>query len=237
MVYRPTWSNALLWRGYVRSFQNQWVQAIADYDKAIELHNGDAIEHAYSLRAAAYGRLKQYDQAIADYQFVLAQDIAPETKRKAESDLAEIYLDQGDDLYKASNFKESIEQFNQAIHYHPGLHRAYWFRGAAYAWLKDYDQAIIDYNLALQNKSDEWQITYYRGRGISTREYEEALADYSTAIKLMPSPDWDVYFNRADTYLLLKQQEKAKEDLLYIYESAEAAPIRDRALRAIDALR
>lgn len=239
LVYRPTWSNALLWRGYVRAFQNQWVQAIADYDKAIELHNGDAIEHAYSLRAAAYGRLKQYDQAIADYQFVLAQDIAPETKRKAESDLAEIYLDQGDDLYKASNFKESIEQFNQAIHYHPGLHRAYWFRGAAYAWLKDYDQAIVDYNLALQNKSDDdWQIIYYRGGAfIAQGRYEDALADYSTAIKLMPSPDWDVYFNRADTYLLLKQQEKAKEDLLYIYESAESAPIRDRALRAIDALR
>jgi tetratricopeptide (TPR) repeat protein len=52
-------------RALIYDKKGQYDQAIADYNKAIEINPGDAM--AYHNRALIYDKKGQYDQAIADY--------------------------------------------------------------------------------------------------------------------------------------------------------------------------
>ena len=52
-------------RGIAKAHLKQYTEAIADYDKAIELEPN--LVEAYTNRGNAKTNLKQYSEAIADY--------------------------------------------------------------------------------------------------------------------------------------------------------------------------
>ena len=63
----------------------------------------------------------------------------------------------------------------------------------------DYDTAILKYNEAIkQNPKDA---TAYNDRGLAyngKKDFEHAIADFSTALRL--KPDWSFYYNRGTAY-------------------------------------
>jgi tetratricopeptide (TPR) repeat protein len=139
---------------------------------------GNGIAWAYYSRGVAYYNTGNYDRAIADFSSAL-------------------------DLCK----QESCFQFDRYV--------VYFFRGLAWGEKDDFDRGIADYTeairlnpkyrLAYHNRGDLNMAKYwttYRNRGdinMVKFNYEQAIADFSEAIKL--APDADTYKSRGEMYL------------------------------------
>jgi len=85
-------------------------------------------------------------------------------------------------------------------------------RGVAYAKLNKYEQAIKDYDRAIELNPALAEV--YNNRGITYAElnkYDQAIEDYDKAIELNPNYA-DAYNNRGITYTKLNKYEQAIED-------------------------
>ena len=85
-------------------------------------------------------------------------------------------------------------------------------RGWVYLHLKDYEQAISDFNRALDLKPDYAWV--YGSRGLvyrTLRDYERAIADFDRAIELNPAYAW-AYGSRGLTFHFLRDYERAIAD-------------------------
>ena len=152
----------------------QHKEAIADYDKAIELNPKDA--RAYYNRGNAKHQLKQHKEAIADY------DKAIELNPKD----AKAYYNRGNAKNELKQHKEAIADYNKAIELNPKDANAYNNRGVAKSNLKQHKEAIADYDKAIELKPEDAQAYY--NRGLAYRELgkkEEADADSRTWAKLI----------------------------------------------------
>lgn len=65
-----------------------------------------------------------------------------------------MYLDQGIDLLYRSQIDESIESFDKAIKYDDDNYEAYYYRGCAYSNNFNNEQALLDWNKAIEIKED-----------------------------------------------------------------------------------
>ena len=94
----------------------------------------------------------------------------------------------------------------------PDSSRAYNNRGNAYGKKGQYDQAIKDFNRAIELKPDYVEAYINRGNAYNEEgEYEQAIKDYSKAIELEPDAA-DAYYNLGVAYYKKGQYERAKED-------------------------
>jgi tetratricopeptide (TPR) repeat protein len=86
-------------------------------------------------------------------------------------------------------------------------------RGQTYLVMGRYDQALADFNRAIEvDPEDAWAIG---SRGQTYRlmgRYDEALADLNRAIELDPDQDW-VIAERGETYRLVERYDEALADL------------------------
>ncbi len=90
---------------------------------------------------------------------------------------------------------------------------AYNNRGNAYWNEGQYDQAISDYNKALEINPRHTQA--YNNRGVAYRskgQYDQAISDYNKALEINPRFA-AAYYNRAIVYLSTGQYDKAWEDV------------------------
>jgi hypothetical protein len=90
--------------------------------------------------------------------------------------------------------------------------KAYYNRGNAYYKKGQYDQAISDYNKAIEiNASNDW---YYNSRGnayADKGQYDQAISDYTKAIELNPEYA-NSYHNRGNAYIKLDRSDRACDD-------------------------
>jgi protein O-mannosyl-transferase len=191
---------------------------------------------------SAYFNLKQYDQALAEYDKAIQYN--PHFK-EAYNNRSVIYSRLGklgwalDDVnaalrlqpnfYKAlinrgvlygrmQQWDQAIEQYNQALRIHGFSDEAYNNRGNAYAQLHNYAQAILDYSQAIRINVELREA--YNNRGLAyahLEQYDRALQDFNQALVLNPKAE-DVLNNRADVYKSLEQYDRAQKD----YEHALA---------------
>ena len=78
---------------------------------------------------------------------------------------ARVAFDKGLDLmFRNSKFKEAEEQFSIAIKYDKGNYEAYYYRGCAKFNQKQYSEAIVDYEKALELKSDYAEAEFSLGQ-------------------------------------------------------------------------
>ena len=91
--------------------------------------------------------------------------------------------------------------------------KAYVNRGVAYAREGQYDQAISDFNKALEiNPRDA---NAYNNRGVAYArkdQYDQAISDFNKALEINPR-DANAYNNRGFTYFRKGQYDKAWEDV------------------------
>lgn len=148
----PEYCEAYNSKGLFLLGKRQTHDAYKAFDKAIELHQGDA--RAYDGRGLA--RLEgQNDIAGALQDFNQALKISPS--------FASAYNNRGQARTRQQNFQQAIEDFSKAIELSPQFQHAYNNRASAYFRQGKLDEALLDYKAALSILPNYQNALYNRG--------------------------------------------------------------------------
>ena len=154
-----------IYKGFALNGQGKYLDAISNFDKAIEIDPDDAA--SYTDRGKSYIYAKKLEQAKANFKKVLTIDSTGKQAEAAYFYLGWIYL-------KQFKNKEAIEYLDRLLALVPTDAEAYFNRGIAKGNLFDFKGAIKDYDKAIRYKPD----------------YREAYANRGVAkINLIPTKD------------------------------------------------
>lgn len=122
--------------------------------------------------------------------FAMASGIAAPTfaQSKKDRDRAKKVAKQGDDLFNKKDYRGAIDKYAQAIVYFPGFAAAHYWKAVAHSYLKENDQALVDFDAALATGYDKpveiyrirWLIYYDKG------DLDGALRDATEVARLEP---------------------------------------------------
>ena len=119
-------------KGAAHFLNEQWDEAIADYDKAIELNPRLAM--VYVNRGFAYSNIGLLDQAISDY--TKAIELNP--------GFAGAYVNRGSAYLSKGQYDRAISDYSKAVELNPNFAWAYLNRGLAYYYKGEHDKAWED---------------------------------------------------------------------------------------------
>ena len=186
-------------RGNAYRDKGEFDRAIEDYTKAIELKENYA--PAYCNRGNAYFYKGEYDRAIEDYSKAIdfKEDYGTAYSNRAQ---AHLHLQQW--LSARVDFKSAKDMGYDII---TSFHNDY-------ESVEDFEE-----KMGIQLPPDIASIltpktTNYNNRGTAYRkkgELDNAIKDYTTAIKLHPQLAL-AYYNRGEAWLHQKEWDKAKTD-------------------------
>ena len=223
-----------LW-GYAKYKTGDYVGAIADYTKAIQLKPNDAV--IYYNRGLAKDKLNQHFAAITDYDSAihlkpdyvdaynnrglmkskLGQHFAAiadfDMALRLKPDYALAYYNRGLEKYNLGQHFAAITDFDMALRLKSDFADAYVNRGNSKSNLGQHFAAIADFDMALRLKPD-YALAYYNRANEKYKlgQYEAAIADYNLAIQLKPN-FIESYINRGTMKSLLGRTWEAKQDL------------------------
>jgi tetratricopeptide (TPR) repeat protein len=182
------------------SEQNRHDEAIAIYDKMLEIYPNDP--DIYFNRGLERDEQKDYQAAIADYNQAIS--LNPND--------AFAYTFRGGARISLGDYQGALADFNQAINLNPNDAFAYINRGVARDLLGDYQGALADYNQAIKlNPNDDFAY-FLRGNTHSKLgDYQGAIADFNQAIKLNPN-NTDAYIIRGNVLSNLGDNQGAIAD-------------------------
>jgi Tfp pilus assembly protein PilF len=188
-------------RGLAYDARGRFEQAIADYNKALEIN--PKYVNAYDNRGVVWARQGRFDKAVADYSQAIA--LSP--------DWAQAYNNRGAALFQQGNFSQAITDYSKAIALNHEYADAYNNRGTVYSRQGNLSQALADYNKAIARNAHSAQ--EYNNRGnVYTKagNYSQAMADYRRAID--SDPDFaQTYNNLAIVFYKAKEYAKALDNL------------------------
>ena len=203
---RATLAVALGERGGMYRLAGRNEDALADYNRAIELNLGQA--WPFAGRGGTYLHLKRLNDALADYNRAI----------ELEPDYAWALAGRGETYFHLDRNEESLADYNRAIELNLGEAWVIAGRGQTYRALGRYNDALTDYNRAIELDPEHDVIV--AGRGKTYREmgrYDDALTDLNRAIELDPERAWTVA-NRGETYRLLGRYDDALSDFNHATE-------------------
>src|SRR5262249_49881440 len=124
----------------------------------------------------------------------------------------------------------------RAIGIDPQLTDAYFGRGVSYAYLKDFDRAILDYTAALKIKPDNLEVLNNRADAWrNKRVFAKALDDLDRAIRV--NPDFaEAYYTPCETYKDMGDRERALAELHKAIDLDKAGTYRSYGENLIAAL-
>ncbi len=171
-------------------------KAIADYDQAIKI-NSDNIS-AYRNRGRTYKALGYSESALKDFLEIVNRN--PEE--------LESYSQLTDALNDLKDQEKALYYYDQLIQSQPKnavfTARLHWSRGKLYKEQKNYQQAISDYNQAIN--LDPQKSFYYGARADvqrSLKQYPASISDYEKGIELaLANQEW-LYANNLSSLWLL----------------------------------
>ena len=189
-----------LFKGQSYREKEQWDEAIAEYNIALEID--PKFTMAYNDRGIAYRWKGQHDQAISDHNKAL--DLNPRYVRA--------YISRGITYGVKGELDLAISDFSKALEINPRDADSYFSRGIAYGERGQCDKAISDYTKAIElNPRDAY---FYRYRGLAyyhKGQYDQAISDYTKAIEIDPRDDYAYNF-RGHAYLDKGQHDRAISD-------------------------
>ncbi len=156
----------------------------------------------YSDRGWAYLHLKEYEQAVSDFNNALA--LRPE--------YSWVYGSRGLVYRVLNNYQQALADFGRAIELNPKYAWAYGGRGMTYSMIKDYQRALADFDRAIE--LDSRYTWAYEQRGRVYRKlgnYRRALEDFDRDVELDSNYVW-AYVHRGITYRMLKDYQQALAD-------------------------
>ena len=158
-------------------------QAIADYTKAIEINPNDG--EAYNNRAVMYLGVKEYAKAKEDVHKAqaLGYGVSPQLL---------------ENLGRESAKSPEYQVLDKGWHYSDkGLQ----------------DEAIAEFNNAIQTNPNSAEAYYFRGGAYAQKnDFDKAVSDYNKAIEINPEYG-DAYYNRALVYLAKQKYDLAWQDV------------------------
>jgi tetratricopeptide (TPR) repeat protein len=160
-------------KGTAYTFNNQWGEAIAEYDKAIALDPSYA--EIYFNRGYTHNKMGEYDKGISDFTKVL--EINPRYSMA--------YNNRGFAYGKKGQHDKAISDFTKAIELDPDNFLAYNNRGFTYTEKDIYNKAISDLTRAVKIHSNYAKA--YRNRGTAyllSGNNEMACSDFKRACEL-----------------------------------------------------
>lgn len=222
-------------RGATFDELERWDEALAEYDKAIEIDPSDDMTFTY--RANMNFRKGDVDGALRDFDVAIALN---DRNLEVYSRRAEVWKEKGnhdkaiEDLTKAISLDPASADFYsrraylwhakgdldkviadciEASRLNPQDSVALALRGAAYSKKEDYERALTDFDSALKLNPNEVNALFGRGDILSNRnEHDRALADFETLVRLDPN-DADALAWRGVTHWEMGDLTQAFDDL------------------------
>jgi TPR repeat protein len=166
---------AHFYKGWRYHDKKQYEQAIAEYDKAIELRAD--LTWAHNNRGVSYRLLGNVEAALRDFDEAI----------RADSSNALAYANRADAYYRQRQWDKAIGDASASIRLDPKRDRTYWIRAAAYGRKERWNEAISDCTTAIElnpkyeNCFDQRGWAYYK-----LGKYDLALSDFQEAVRLDP---------------------------------------------------
>jgi tetratricopeptide (TPR) repeat protein len=174
--------------------------AIDEWTRLIEL-NPNHVQW-YSNRGQSYLRAEQYDEAIADFTYLLEH-----------RDQTYGYYWRGLAYIGQKSYDLALADFDRIDKLDPSALEGYIGRAQTYVAMREQERAIEEITAAIQMHPDSSGLYSYRaGFYIQQRDFEAALADYNTEFELEP-PTAFSYYARATVYFYWHHYEQALDDL------------------------
>ncbi len=139
----------------------------------------------------------------------------------SKTDLSIAYFNRANTLFAQGKFKESINDFSEAIKLNPKFSVAFYRRGNAYSKLDNQDKAIVDYNTAINLNPK--LVPSYKDRAYTyyeMNEKENAVEDLSNVLKLSSS---EAQSKLSQSAILFMQGKKAEAEKV-LWELIELEP-------------
>jgi tetratricopeptide (TPR) repeat protein len=169
-------TRAYAWAGMSEALERlgRFDECIQTATRAIEIDN--KLWLAYADRGLCYLAKDLNVQAVADYKVYVAN----------EKPFAEDWYNYGIALRHSNDPRGAIIAYAKALELKPSYSQAYINRGMAYLDLQDYNNALKDFNHALEFGDIPMA---YSGRGkvyYEKKQYELAVKDFEKSIALYP---------------------------------------------------
>jgi len=137
-----------------------------------------------------------------------------------------IFLDKGIEEFYEGNFQDAINNFNKSLELNKDFSVTYFYRGAAFHSLAEYDEAMLDYTKALSLDSKMTDAYYNRAKIILSRkdiqnpDIKKAISDLEKALEL-DEKFADALYAMAAAYKKLEDYHKSLE---YIEKLLQISP-------------
>jgi len=129
--------------------------------------------------------------------------------------LAPAYAERGLNYYFQGKYNEVIEDFTNYIRLVPNKADAFRMLGMAYLKINNNEQAVINFDKALDLEPEIKGVLGYRAEALRVMgQLDEAINDSNKALTMESNPRIlaDIYRTRAKTYLELGEEELANAD-------------------------
>lgn len=188
-------------QGYGFFFESRYEDAIALYDKALEM-DPDLYEASLG-KAATLLVLQQYDDALVSYDRALA----------LREDSFEAWFGKGAVLRKLERYEEAIATYDRAISIKADSPLVYYNKGLSLLDMDDYESSLEAFHQAIQLKPDFQKAWVHKSLALrKTQRYAEADAACLKAIQLN-GDDVDARYAQACCDALQKRVDSALENL------------------------
>lgn len=211
-------------RGIAYSNTGKYEQAIADFDKAIELKPLHSV--FYQNRGRIYRKQGDNDRAIVDFNKTI----------ELKPDDALAYYERGIAYANKAQYSEAIADFDKATELNPNDAAMYCGRGVTYSRMGNHDAAIADFEKAIE--LDPKDALAYQNCAFAYRhlgQYKKAIGLASRALRLNPASSASEYMERGVAYLLNRHWGRALDDFVRADERDPKA--KDRAVGMYFAVR
>lgn len=190
---------ALTFRGIGHRSQERFSDALADFNRAMELSPDDA--YTIGNRGYTYRLMNRYEEALKDFNCALELD--PN------------YLwglnRRGQTYDQLRRYEEALADFNHAIKLNPDYIFAIGSRGETYRRMGCYQKALADFNRVIKLKPNAWAMAYRGQTYRALKSYNKALTDFNHALQINPRYAWALA-RRGEIYQRMGRYEDALTD-------------------------
>lgn len=166
-------------RSQVYTEKGNYVQALADINRAMSLVNNDQNRAStYNGRAGIWKKLGEYEKSLADYSAAIR--LMPKNPK--------YYANRGEAWRLTGNLERALADQDRAIVLYeggPGIALGLVLRGETLRYMGEYDRALSDFNVAIRSEGD--YAPAYVGRGLTFErlgDVERAKSEFRTALQV-----------------------------------------------------